>query len=341
MPDSKKTKKIWTSGLPLALLGHSRNNPRGMNDSSPVISLVGVSRRLSGRAIIEDIDLRLERGEVLGLLGVNGAGKSTTLRMMSGMLAPSSGEVRLSELDLYAHPERARRDIGYLPEDPPLYDELSVEEYLRFCARLHGLAGASIGPAVERAIERCELGEMRRRLNGLLSKGFRQRVGLAQAIIHEPALIVLDEPASGLDPIQALRLRELVRRLADDHAVVLSTHVLSDVLACCDRVAILHQGRLRHSAVLAELDAGSALRVHVDRDVDPTAWADIPCVARATAIDAKRWRIELKDGSSAGDLARAINERGFDLLELRPDHNALEEVFVRIAGGAPAVEAHA
>ena len=324
------------SRLPLALPVHSRNNPPGMNESPPVLSLDRVSRSLSGRAIVEEIDLCLDRGEVLGLLGVNGAGKSTTLRMVSGLLAPSSGSVRLGGRDLYEHPEIARTEIGYLAEDPPLYGELSVEEYLRFCARLHGLSGAAIGPAVERAIERCELGEMRRRLTSLLSKGFRQRVGLAQAIIHEPALIVLDEPASGLDPIQALRLRELIRALADAHAVILSTHVLSDVLACCDRVAILHRGHLRHTAILSELDAGGALRVRVERALDPQDWAAIAAIAEVRALDTHHWRIVLNEGVPAGELARAINERGFGLLELRADGNALEEVFVRIAG-----EAHA
>ena len=282
--------------------------------------------------------------------------------------------------DLYANPERARRDIGYLPEEPPLYGELNVEEYLRFCARLHGVEQSSISAAVEKAIERCELGEMRRRLTSLLSKGFRQRVGLAQAIIHEPALIVLDEPASGLDPIQALRLRELIRTLAEDHAVVLSTHVLSDVLACCDRVAILHQGRLRHSAALSEIDAGSALHVHIEHDVEKAqfvlinergeavvggrdeiaafaiqnskfkiqnspkirdAWMHMPMITSAHLVDTRRWRIGLKQGSNAGELAKAINDSEFGLLELRADSNALEEIFVRIAGQTNTIEAAA
>lgn len=312
-----------------------------MNDTFPVLSLHQVSRQLSGRSIVEGLDFRINRGEVLGLLGINGAGKSTTLRIMSGLLAPSSGTVRLGDVDLYAHPEQAQRNIGYLAEDPPLYGELTVEEYLRFCARLHGIKSNAVGAAVERAIERCELGEMRHRLTSLLSKGFRQRVGLAQAIVHEPDLIVLDEPASGLDPIQALRLRELIRTLADSHAVVLSTHVLSDVLACCDRVAILHHGRLRHSANLSELDAGAVVLVRVERPVSRDDWMKLNMVADAEPTDSGRWRITLQEGTQAGELANAIGAQGFGLHELRGDNNVLEQIFVRIAAEAKPAEATA
>ncbi|MEO7200079.1 MAG: ABC transporter ATP-binding protein, partial [Dokdonella sp.] len=244
----------------------------------PLLSLDHASRSLSGRLIVADLGLQLQRGEVLGLLGVNGAGKSTTLRMLAGMLAPSSGQVRLMGHDLYAEPGRARRDIGYLAEEPPLHGELTVTEYLVFCARLHGLRGSALTAAVERAIERCDLGAMRRRLASLLSKGYRQRLGIAQAIVHEPALIVLDEPASGLDPVQAVRLRELIAGLRSNHAVVLSTHLLSDVLACCDRVAILHRGRLRYSGALQGLQAGSALRVTLSRPCGPEDLEALTCV---------------------------------------------------------------
>jgi len=220
----------------------------------PVLALENASRALAGRLVVRDLDLSLARGEVLGLLGVNGAGKSTTLRMIAGILAPTTGRVRLDGEDLAEHPELARRRIGYLPEIPPVHTELSVAEYLDFCARLHGLT-RDARAAADRAIERCDLGDVRRRLIGALSKGYRQRVGLAQAIVHSPELIVLDEPASGLDPVQAARLRELVRELGADHAVVLSTHVLPDVVECCGRVAILHEGVLRHEGPLGAGEA--------------------------------------------------------------------------------------
>ena len=296
-----------------------------------------VSRRLAGRTVVRALDLNLARGEVLGLLGVNGAGKSTTLRMIAGVLAPSSGTVRLGGVDLYEQPERARRQIGYLPETPPLHAELTATEFLRFCARLHGIARGAVAAAVDRALERCELGEVRHRPLAALSKGFRQRVGLAQAIVHEPELIVLDEPASGLDPVQAMRLRELVRSLGAAHAVVLSTHVLPDVSACCDRVAILHHGELRHAGLILA-DEG-ALRVGVAREVRAEDWLALPLLDTATAIDARHWRLRLKPGASAGALAALVVERGWELTELRADDTPLEARFLAIAASDSAAEA--
>ena len=225
----------------------------------PTLVLEQVSRRSDGKTIVYALDLSVHCGEVLGLLGINGAGKSTTLKMIAGVLNPSNGRVLLNGNDLSEHAELARRHIGYLPEQPPLYDELTVAEYLHFCAQLHAIHRGTIKAAVERVIESCELGDVRHRLIRFLSKGYRQRVGLAQAIIHAPELIILDEPASGLDPVQALKLRELIKGLRAAHAVVLSTHVLSDVTACCNRVAILHEGHLRHSSTLAELEVGQTL----------------------------------------------------------------------------------
>ncbi|MGH8091378.1 MAG: ABC transporter ATP-binding protein [Rudaea sp.] len=220
--------------------------------ASALLQLQSVSRRLAGRTIVEDLTLSLDRGCVLGLLGVNGAGKSTTLRMIAGVLAPSVGRVLFDGRDLGEEPALARH-LGYLPETPPLYAELRVDEYLAFCARLRGMRSAQAKAAVGRVIERCGLGEVRRRLCANLSKGFAQRAGIAQAIVHDPELIVLDEPASGLDPVQAASIRKLVGELGRERAVILSTHLLHDVTACCARVAILHRGRLRHDGALADL----------------------------------------------------------------------------------------
>ena len=211
----------------------------------PLLQLRNASRVLTGRRVVADLNLDVDRGSVLGLLGVNGAGKSTTLRLIAGLLAPSSGQVLVAGADLRETPAAARC-LGYLPETAPLYPELRVAEYLAFCARLRGLRGAKVTRAVGRVIDRCGLGDVSRRLLGNLSKGFQQRAGIAQALVHSPELIVLDEPASGLDPLQAVQIRALVRELGAEHAVVLSTHLLPDVQTCCDRVAILHEGRLRY-----------------------------------------------------------------------------------------------
>ena len=308
--------------------------------SPPVLTLDRVSRDLAGRRVVRDLTLALAKGEVLGLLGVNGAGKSTTLRMIAGVLAPTTGKVLIDGTDLGEEPELARRRIGYLPEVPPLHVELTVTEYLAFCARLHGLA-RDADAAVARAIDRCGLGDVRRRLIGALSKGFRQRVGLAQAILHEPALIVLDEPASGLDPVQTLNLRTLVRGFGADHAVVLSTHVLPDVLACCDRVAILHEGVLRHEGSLAGL-AITGVYVRTAKQLKTADLLSLPAVAEAApaANDGMHWQVRLRDGASTAALAAAIVERGFGLEELRAGNAPLEETFMAIAaGGATAVAA--
>lgn len=310
-----------------------------MNDpATPILSLRNVSRRLDGRSVVRDLNIDLNRGAVLGLLGVNGAGKTTTLRMMAGVLAPSAGAIRLDGRDLQEEPELARRRIGYLPETPPLHAELTAEEFLRFCARLHGMARNTVAAAVARTLERCELGEVRRRPMGALSKGFRQRVGLAQAILHEPELIVLDEPASGLDPLQALKLRDIVRGLGKEHAVVLSTHILTDVTACCDHVAILHRGVLRHAGTIATETDGH-VRVRTSKPLRADDWCDVPGVARADAIEPTLWRVQREPQVALADLAQAIVERGFGLEELRRADDTLEQTFLAIAAADAPVAA--
>jgi ABC-2 type transport system ATP-binding protein len=303
-----------------------------------VLALDQVGRRLAGRWAVRGLGLEVVRGEVLGLLGVNGAGKSTTLRMIAGVLAPSTGAVRIDGEDLYEHPALARRRIGYLPELPPLHAELTPQEFLRFCVRLRDVPRSARAAAVERAIERCGLGDVRRRPIAALSKGFRQRIGIAQAIVHEPALIVLDEPASGLDPVQALNLRELVRGLGAEHAVVLSTHVLADVPACCDRVAILHRGELRHLGPARPLDP-TALRVGVAKVLGSADWLELDAVEAVEPIDASRWRVRLRSGTPVEALARAVVERGFGLVELGSDAAPLESTFLAIAASDTAMDA--
>lgn len=209
--------------------------------------------RYGRRVAVDALDLDLHPGEVLGLLGPNGAGKSTTLQMLSGNLAPSSGSVEIKGVDLSEHPEEAKAHLGYLPEIPPLYRELTVREFLRLAARLHRVPKADLDAAVGQAQQRCGLDEVAKRLIGNLSKGFRQRVGIAQAIVHNPSVIILDEPTAGLDPLQSRDIRRLIGELGQSHGVILSTHILAEAEALCDRALILHQGRTVFSGGMEEL----------------------------------------------------------------------------------------
>ncbi|HFC92121.1 MAG TPA: ABC transporter ATP-binding protein [Leucothrix mucor] len=192
---------------------------------------------------LNDISVTLYQGEVLGLLGQNGAGKSTTMQLLTGNLAPARGTIRINSIDLQDQPIEAKRQLGYLPETPPLYRDMRVLEYLRYCARLHDISKANLETAINKVLKRCGLEDMQQRLIGNLSKGYQQRVGIAQAIIHEPAVIILDEPTVGLDPIQIQEIRDLIKKLAQDHSVILSTHILQEVEAVCDRVQIIKKGQ--------------------------------------------------------------------------------------------------
>jgi ABC-2 type transport system ATP-binding protein len=219
--------------------------------SPPILQLEEVTRHRAGRPAVSDLSLQLEAGQVLGLLGVNGAGKSTTLAMIAGALAPDRGMIRIQGNDFLEHPEVARLAVGWLPEGAPLWPELTVHEHLMAHGRLRGLKGAHLNQACDAIIQKLELTDLQRRLAGVLSQGQRQRLGLACALLHRPALLVLDEPANALDPVQVAALRHLLRELAAaGTAVILSTHQLAEVTAVCDRVAILHEGRLRYDAPL-------------------------------------------------------------------------------------------
>lgn len=216
-----------------------------------ILQLDRVSRRRAGRAAVQDLSLSLQSGQVMGLLGVNGAGKSTTLSMIAGALRPDSGGIELNGEDFLEHPELARTQIGWLPERAPVWAELTVNEHLDAHGRLRGLHGAALRTARTATIEQLELQPLACRLAGVLSQGQRQRLGLACALLHRPALLVLDEPANALDPVQVAALRQLIReQAASGTAVILSTHLLAEVTAVCDRVVILHEGTLRHDGAV-------------------------------------------------------------------------------------------
>ncbi|MBW2701421.1 MAG: ATP-binding cassette domain-containing protein [Deltaproteobacteria bacterium] len=209
-----------------------------------MIDVRGLRKRYHHLVAVDGISFKVNKGEVLGFLGPNGAGKTTTMRMLTGALPATAGRAEVAGFDVFEQPIQVKRRVGYLPESPPLYDELDTTAYLCFVGRLKGLGGAKLKAEVTRVAEVCGLQDVRRRLLGNLSKGFRQRVGLAQALMGSPDVLVLDEPTIGLDPNQILEIRKLIRDLSVKHTVILSTHILPEVVQICDRVIIIHQGRI-------------------------------------------------------------------------------------------------
>lgn len=292
----------------------------------------GLVRDYGRRRALAGLDLTLRRGEVLGLLGPNGAGKSTTLRLLSGCLPPSQGRIRLAGHDLLAAPRQAKRQLGYLPELPPIYPELSVERALHYAGRLRGLAGAALSAGVEQALARCGLDQVRRRLAGRLSKGYQQRLGIAQAIVHRPPLVILDEPTVGLDPLQVREIRQLIGELRTDHAVIFSSHILSEVQALCDRVMILHRGRVVHEGRPGAAEDGE-LVVAFAPDPGAEALAAVAGVEVVEALGEGRWRLCLRQPAAGPALLRHALEQGWELRQWGMAANALEQLFVRLTQG--------
>jgi ABC-2 type transport system ATP-binding protein len=224
-----------------------------------MIEVANLSKRYGDLTAVQDLSFTAAPGEILGFLGPNGAGKTTTLRVITGFLPATSGTVRVSGFDVFEQSAEVRRRIGYLPESPPLYGDMTVVPYLRFAAKIHGVARGEVGAAVDRAIDTCGLTGVADRLLGHLSKGYRQRVGLAQALIHEPEVLILDEPTNGLDPGQIRDMLAFIRSLGAKRTIVLSTHILSQVLAACHKVVIINEGRVVLEAPLGDLTRDRSL----------------------------------------------------------------------------------
>jgi len=302
--------------------------------SEPTLVATGLSRNFGARRAVQDVALTLARGEVLGLLGPNGAGKTTTMQMLTGNLAPSTGEIRVCGIDLIERPTLAKARIGYLPETPPLYRDFTVSEYLRTAARLHRVPRGEIAEAVTRTLRRCGLSDMGERLIGTLSKGYQQRVGIAQAIVHDPDVVVLDEPTVGLDPNQIRDIRALIRELAASHSVLLSTHILPEVETVCDRVQILNDGRVVYTDTIEALKAhrrGHAITVAFRRPPAGEALAKLPGVKAVEALARHRFRLFHDAGAEPAEaLVRMSVEQDWGLVELSPVETTLEEVFVNL-----------
>ncbi len=286
---------------------------------------------------VDGVGLTLGRGQVLGLLGPNGAGKSTTMRILCGALVPTRGEVLIQGMSMARHPLATRRLLGYLPEQPPLYPNLTVDEYLTFAARLRGVPRRERGAALDRVKEQCGLADSGRRLIGHLSKGYQQRVGIAQALVHRPALVVLDEPTSGLDPNQIRDIRALIRGLGREHGVLLSTHILPEVEMVCDRVAVMNRGRLVFSDDLERLrERADGLRIRLRQPPALEELERLPGVGAVEPLGDGRFQLQLEAEADAAVIAERAIRNGWILDELAPQRRDLEQIFVELTSGARA-----
>ncbi len=318
-----------------------------------MIEVRHLQKRYGDRVAVRDLSFEVARGEVVGFLGPNGAGKSTTLRMLTGFLEPSEGEIRVAGLDARKEPTEVKRRVGYMPEAVPLYLDMRVSEYLKFRAELKGVLRGHIGKAVDRALELANVGDVRTRIIGQLSKGYRQRVGLADALVADPPLLVLDEPTAGLDPNQIRQVRDLVRELSREKTVLLSTHILPEVEAICGRVLILDKGHLVSSGRTEDLrgiGAGAralTLEVRAEQAVLADALAKVEKLRAAPVINplgtqgVLRARLEVEGDELDGvaeSVFRAVADAGLNLRELRREDASLEDVFARLTTREAAAE---
>jgi ABC-2 type transport system ATP-binding protein len=310
------------------------STPAPAESAQTTLHARGLSRRFGAHVAVANVDLTLSRGEVLGFLGPNGAGKTTTMQMLTGNLAPTEGEVRICGVDLLEKPAAAKARLGYLPENPPLYRDLTVDEYLALAVKLHRVPKARRREAVTRAKERCGLVDTGRKLIGALSKGYQQRVGIAQAIAHEPDVVILDEPTVGLDPNQIREIRALIRELGGAHSVILSTHILPEVESICDRVQIMHHGDIVYADTIAALKAvhsGRTLVIGLRRPPAMDELSRLPGVASVEAAGESMYRLQLDPNSDPVEniVARAV-QRNWGLHYLAPAQTSLEDVFVNL-----------
>ena len=305
-----------------------------------MIHVTNLTKYYGDYAAIRDVTFHVARGQVVGFLGPNGAGKTTTMRILAGFMTATSGQAVIDGLDVFWRPVEVRQRIGYMPENCPLYPDMRVAEYLRFRAGIKGLHGAASRKRIDYVLGRCWLNDVRRQLIGTLSKGFRQRVGLADALLADPAVLILDEPTIGLDPSQIRETRSLIRELGQEHTVLLSTHILPEVEVTCDHVIIINRGTVAASGSLAELAQRAGERAMVTAVVN--ASVDEATVRRLLDVDrveaessgvGTRLRIQAADSEQmAARLYAVAMEQGWQVRELRLHQQTLEDLFVRIVG---------
>jgi len=298
-----------------------------------MIRVQNLSRNYGDLKAVDDVSFEIDRGEVVGLLGPNGAGKSTVMKLLTGYLEPTSGSIRIAGVDLAEDPLAGRKKIGYLPENCPVWPEMAVIDFLEYAADLHGMAEGERPRAVAEAIRSCGLAEKARDPIRTLSRGYRQRVGVAQAILHRPDIIILDEPTSGLDPSQIHHMRALIRDLARNATVLLSTHILQEVQAVCERVLILRAGRVAVDSRLDELRTASRMIVETDRDDMESKLGEVDGAGRVERAEGEAGRVRYcveGDPAIAPGLAAAVAGDGGKLYRLEPETRSLETVFAEV-----------
>lgn len=318
-----------------------------------MIEVQGLCKSYGSRRAIDNLNFKIEKGEVVGFLGPNGAGKSTTMKIITGYMAPTTGEVKVCGFDVFENPLEVKKRIGYLPEAPPVYNDMFVEDYLKFVAQLKRVAKSEILKNVNYAIEKTQLQDVRKRLIGHLSKGFKQRVGIAQALVSQPEVLILDEPTVGLDPKQVAEIRDLINELKSKHTIILSTHILSEVEATCEKVIIINKGLIVAQDKIQDLSKYSSgrqqfsFRVRRQSETLLKALQNLPGVenlkpaaaeGHSTTSDlALTWSFELSNGvateAQIEDVAKLIANSGAGLLEFTTNRINLEDVFLKLTYG--------
>jgi ABC-2 type transport system ATP-binding protein len=307
-----------------------------------MIKVEGLTKRYARQVAVKNISFEVGKGEIVGFLGKNGAGKTTTMRVLTCFLPPTAGKATVAGFDVLEQSHEVKRNIGYLPETPPLYPEMEIADYLTFVAKLKGIPSGDIPKRVDEVCERTAIGDVKNKIIGKLSKGYRQRVGLAQAIIHNPPVLILDEPTSGLDPEQQLHVRQLISSLSGDHTIILSTHILSEVEQSCSNVIIINNGEIVAVDSVAALHKRGRTAESVAVEIGGASSSEarqrleqVPGVARVVSRDARdgfvAFDVEgLENAVVRPELARAIVQSGWNLMQLKPLGESLEEIFLEL-----------
>jgi ABC-2 type transport system ATP-binding protein len=305
-----------------------------------MIRVEHLSKRYAGRTAIDDLSFEVKKGEIVGFLGPNGAGKSTTMKIITGLMPASEGTAQVAGFDVFDNPINVKKNVGFLPETPPVYKEMTVKAYLEFAARLHGVTDDRLQAAVDQALQRTQLGEVRGRLIGNLSKGFRQRVGLAQALVHNPPVLILDEPTVGLDPKQIIEIRNLIRELSREHTIILSTHILPEVQATCSRVIVINKGRIAAQDTLDQLTTrirqGKVYQLRVGQRTEKglSALRAIPGVRSISEPRERDQCLTIEIAPEGADIRGRIVETAvreeMGVLEFFAEKLSLEDVFMQL-----------